>query len=216
MNNPSAKINFITKSATIEAESFITSAKLSLFKKPTITELDILTVFIKENNCIISSISVSKEYAGWLDFDITTAFQKWAKMSNNSLKTLSLLCDNCKNDHLEISGEKQHAPYLLINVVKKKPSPRQRRKTWTCNEDASCCSRPVFVSFEDLSWKWVLSPQGFWTNKCMGNCKNAKPGKNSCCVPITLGSITMFYHDADYILYGKKIENIITKDCGCR
>ncbi|XP_065651510.1 growth/differentiation factor 8 [Hydra vulgaris] len=211
---PSPQITVIEEHSPIEPDSIITLAKMSVFITPTIGDSDFFSILIKENNNLVSSVSISKEYVGWIDMDITVAFQKWIKYPKNVLKSLSLFCSNCNNQHINISSEKQHTPYFLAHVIKRK-LPRQRRKLWTCNEDASCCSRPFYVSFQDLKWNWVLSPKGFWTNKCMGKCKDGNLNNSGCCAPKTFGSITMFYHNGDYILYGKKIENIVTKDCGC-
>ncbi|XP_065647190.1 inhibin beta B chain-like isoform X2 [Hydra vulgaris] len=215
LNSPT-EIIITTSFNTIEAQSTISTAKLFFYKKPTISESDVLIVYVKLNGSVVSTISVSNKYTGWLDADVSAALQTWVKYSNGKTNSFSLICDNCNGNYFEVSSENLHIPYLVINILKVKQLPRQQRKRWSCNQDANCCSRPVYVSFEDLSWNWVLSPKGFWTNKCMGNCKDNKQGINNCCIPIEHESITMFYYDNDYIFYAKKVNNIVTKECGCR
>ncbi|XP_065653646.1 inhibin beta B chain-like [Hydra vulgaris] len=211
----SGEINIHSKYNTIEADSVITSAIFSIYIKSFTIETDFIIIILKENNNIISSRPILKNSFGWIDFDVTLAFQKWTRSSNSSLRSLFLSCNTCGN-RLQISTEKQHTPYLHVSFFTKKGLPRERRKTWTCNESVSCCSRPVYISFEDINWRWVLSPKGFWTNKCMGKCDKENPDKSTCCAPLTLGSITMYYHNGDYLVYGKKLENIVIKDCGCQ
>ena len=214
-DSQSTRFIFQIKPDAYDANNVISEARLSLFVKQCSTESNITITFIKDGSNIISTMLVPADYNGWIDFDISKAFQKWTarKSFGRIFRNISFIQNSCHQNR-ELAIEQLYFPYVTIGIMKRKTPPRQRRKSWTCNIDSSCCSRPIFLTFEELSWNWVLSPKGFWTNKCMGNCKKTTP-HNNCCVPKELSSITLFYHDADYNLYRKKVENIIVKDCGC-
>lgn len=39
------------------------------------------------------------------------------------------------------------------------------------NLEENCCVRPLYIDFrQDLGWKWVHEPKGYFANFCSGPC----------------------------------------------
>ncbi|XP_029819993.1 transforming growth factor beta-3 proprotein [Manacus vitellinus] len=138
-----------------------------------------------------------------------------------------------------------HNPHLILMML---PSHRlespvlggQRKKraldTNYCfrNLEENCCVRPLYIDFrQDLGWKWVHEPKGYFANFCSGPCPylrsadttrstvlglyntlNPEASASPCCVPQDLEPLTILY----YVGRNPKVEqlsNMVVKSCKC-
>ncbi|XP_069063830.1 bone morphogenetic protein 2-like [Pleurodeles waltl] len=104
--------------------------------------------------------------------------------------------------------------------------------------NAKCKRRPLFVDFKDVGWnQWIVAPKGYHAFFCHGEChfpladhlnssshamvQMLMNNVNSsvprpCCVPTTLGSITLLYLDQDEKLVLKNYQDMVVEGCGCQ
>lgn len=165
------------------------------------------------------------------------------------------------NEVLEVKFKGMEADYDELNRVKYKkeqlyphlilmmlPSHRldaqsssRRRKraldTNYCfnNYEENCCVRPLYINFrQDLGWRWIHQPEGYYANFCSGPCPYLRSADNThssllslyntlnpeasaspCCVPQDLEPLTILY----YVGRSPKVEqlsNMVVKSCKCR
>ncbi|KAJ7410223.1 Transforming growth factor beta-3 [Willisornis vidua] len=102
------------------------------------------------------------------------------------------------------------------------------------NLEENCCVRPLYIDFrQDLGWKWVHEPKGYFANFCSGPCPylrsadtthstvlglyntlNPEASASPCCVPQDLEPLTILY----YVGRTPKVEqlsNMVVKSCKC-
>lgn len=102
------------------------------------------------------------------------------------------------------------------------------------NLEENCCVRPLYIDFrQDLGWKWVHEPKGYYANFCSGPCPylrsadtthssvlglyntlNPEASASPCCVPQDLEPLTILY----YVGRTAKVEqlsNMVVKSCKC-
>ncbi|XP_073339051.1 transforming growth factor beta-3 proprotein [Pagrus major] len=164
------------------------------------------------------------------------------------------------NEVLEVKFKGMEADYDELNRVKYKkeqlyphlilmmlPSHRldaqsssRRRKraldTNYCfnNYEENCCVRPLYINFrQDLGWRWIHQPEGYYANFCSGPCPylrsadtthssllslyntlNPEASASPCCVPQDLEPLTILY----YVGRSPKVEqlsNMVVKSCKC-
>ncbi|XP_051252101.1 transforming growth factor beta-3 proprotein [Dicentrarchus labrax] len=162
------------------------------------------------------------------------------------------------NEVLEVKFKGMEADYDDLNRVKKQkeqphlilmmlPSHRldaqsssRRRKraldTNYCfnNYEENCCVRPLYINFrQDLGWRWIHQPEGYYANFCSGPCPylrsadtthssllslyntlNPEASASPCCVPQDLEPLTILY----YVGRSPKVEqlsNMVVKSCKC-
>ncbi|XP_069714610.1 transforming growth factor beta-3 proprotein [Phaenicophaeus curvirostris] len=138
-----------------------------------------------------------------------------------------------------------HNPHLILMMLPphRLESPTlggQRKKraldTNYCfrNLEENCCVRPLYIDFrQDLGWKWVHEPKGYFANFCSGPCPylrsadtthstvlglyntlNPEASASPCCVPQDLEPLTILY----YVGRTPKVEqlsNMVVKSCKC-
>ncbi|XP_008305524.1 transforming growth factor beta-3 proprotein [Cynoglossus semilaevis] len=102
------------------------------------------------------------------------------------------------------------------------------------NYEENCCVRPLYINFrQDLGWKWIHQPEGYYANFCSGPCPylrsadtthssllslyntlNPEASASPCCVPQDLEPLTILY----YVGRSPKVEqlsNMVVKSCKC-
>ncbi|XP_058792093.1 bone morphogenetic protein 4-like [Phymastichus coffea] len=117
-------------------------------------------------------------------------------------------------------------------------SPSQCRKV----ETEPCSKRELYVNFKEIGLTEIIAPEGYAAYQCSGHCKSPlsqeqKPTNHAtiqgivqkmnlsqnegvqmpCCVPVSLSSISILYHDNDkdgVVL--KSYEDMSVVSCGCR
>uniref|UniRef100_H3DJ55 Transforming growth factor beta n=1 Tax=Tetraodon nigroviridis TaxID=99883 RepID=H3DJ55_TETNG len=145
------------------------------------------------------------------------------------------------------NGRKQKEqlyPHLILMMLPSHrldaQSPSRRRKraldTNYCfnNYEENCCVRPLYINFrQDLGWRWIHQPEGYYANFCSGPCPylrsadtahssllslyntlNPEASASPCCVPQDLEPLTILY----YVGRSPKVEqlsNMVVKSCKC-
>ncbi|XP_048841421.1 transforming growth factor beta-3 proprotein-like [Brienomyrus brachyistius] len=102
------------------------------------------------------------------------------------------------------------------------------------NYEENCCVRSLYIDFrQDLDWKWIHEPKGYYANFCSGPCPylrsadsthstllslystlNPEASASPCCVPHELEPLTILY----YLGRTPKVEqlsNMIVRSCKC-
>ncbi|KAM8915704.1 transforming growth factor beta-3 proprotein [Spinachia spinachia] len=102
------------------------------------------------------------------------------------------------------------------------------------NYEENCCVRELFINFrQDLGWRWIHQPEGYYANFCSGPCPylrsadtthssllslyntlNPEASASPCCVPQDLEPLTILY----YVGRSPKVEqlsNMVVKSCKC-
>ncbi|XP_076017694.1 transforming growth factor beta-3 proprotein [Genypterus blacodes] len=102
------------------------------------------------------------------------------------------------------------------------------------NYEENCCVRPLYINFrQDLGWRWIHRPEGYYANFCSGPCPylrsadtthssllslytalNPEASASPCCVPQDLEPLTILY----YVGRTPKVEqlsNMVVKSCKC-
>ncbi|KAF7670237.1 hypothetical protein LDENG_00043370 [Lucifuga dentata] len=102
------------------------------------------------------------------------------------------------------------------------------------NYEENCCVRPLYINFrQDLGWRWIHQPEGYYANFCSGPCPylrsadtthssllslyntlNPEASASPCCVPQDLEPLTILY----YVGRTPKVEqlsNMVVKSCKC-
>ena len=120
----------------------------------------------------------------------------------------------------------EHHPHLIImvRVPQSQPESPHRRRKRSLDADycfrrkpdeANCCLRELFIDFRnDLGWKWIHAPTGYYANFCAGACPylwsmdsqhatilslyksmNPRASSSPCCTPKELDPLTIMYYD---------------------
>lgn len=130
-------------------------------------------------------------------------------------------------------------PFLAI-VTEPIPFHRVRRRALECDSRSThCCKKSLYVSFKILQWDdWIIAPQGYYANYCMGDCsrrgrtpdtfvsfhthvieqyRNRNPYATiqQCCAPTKLTSMSLIYFDQDETIIKTDLPNMIVDECGC-
>ncbi|KAG9344825.1 hypothetical protein AGOR_G00087980 [Albula goreensis] len=138
----------------------------------------------------------------------------------------------------------QLLPHLILMMLPphrlEDPSSSRRRKraldTNYCftNYEENCCVRPLYIDFrQDLGWKWIHEPKGYYANFCSGPCPylrsadtthstllslynalNPEASASPCCVPQDLEPLTILYYSGRTPKV-EQLSNMIVKSCKC-
>ncbi|XP_008281049.1 transforming growth factor beta-3 proprotein [Stegastes partitus] len=140
--------------------------------------------------------------------------------------------------------KEQPYPHLILMMLPPhrldaQSSSRRRKRaldTNYCfnNYEENCCVRPLYINFrQDLGWRWIHQPEGYYANFCSGPCPylrsadtthssllslyntlNPEASASPCCVPQDLEPLTILY----YVGRSPKVEqlsNMVVKSCKC-
>ncbi|KAF3701282.1 Transforming growth factor beta-3 [Channa argus] len=140
--------------------------------------------------------------------------------------------------------KEQLYPHLILMMIPPhrldaQSSSRRRKRaldTNYCfnNYEENCCVRPLYINFrQDLGWRWIHQPEGYYANFCSGPCPylrsadtthssllslyntlNPEASASPCCVPQDLEPLTILY----YVGRSPKVEqlsNMVVKSCKC-
>ncbi|XP_013868067.1 transforming growth factor beta-3 proprotein [Austrofundulus limnaeus] len=144
----------------------------------------------------------------------------------------------------EKKQKEQPYPHLILMMLPphrldSHSSSRRRKRaldTNYCfnNYEENCCVRPLYINFrQDLGWRWIHQPEGYYANFCSGPCPylrsadtthssllslyntlNPEASASPCCVPQDLEPLTILY----YVGRSPKVEqlsNMVVKSCKC-
>ncbi|XP_078133232.1 transforming growth factor beta-3 proprotein [Sander vitreus] len=149
------------------------------------------------------------------------------------------------DDQSRVKKQKEQLyPHLILMMLPPhrldaQSSSRRRKRaldTNYCfnNYEENCCVRPLYINFrQDLGWRWIHQPEGYYANFCSGPCPylrsadtthssllslyntlNPEASASPCCVPQDLEPLTILY----YVGRSPKVEqlsNMVVKSCKC-
>ncbi|XP_018601624.1 transforming growth factor beta-3 proprotein [Scleropages formosus] len=158
--------------------------------------------------------------------------------------SLRLDLDRLKYQKEQMEQKERLYPHLILMMLPPhrldtQTSSRRRKRaldTNYCfsNYEENCCVRPLYIDFrQDLGWRWIHEPKGYYANFCSGPCPylrsadtthssllslyntlNPEASASPCCVPQDLEPLTILY----YVGRTPKVEqlsNMIVKSCKC-
>ncbi|KAK2826140.1 hypothetical protein Q5P01_020354 [Channa striata] len=165
----------------------------------------------------------------------------------NANEVLEVKFKGIETDYDESSRAKkpkEQLPHLILMMIPPhrldaQSSSRRRKRaldTNYCfnNYEENCCVRPLYINFrQDLGWRWIHQPEGYYANFCSGPCPylrsadtthssllslyntlNPEASASPCCVPQDLEPLTILY----YVGRSPKVEqlsNMVVKSCKC-
>ncbi|XP_034713817.1 transforming growth factor beta-3 proprotein [Etheostoma cragini] len=167
---------------------------------------------------------------------------------DNANEVLEVKFKGMEADYDDLSRVKkpkeQLYPHLILMMLPPhrldaQSSSRRRKRaldTNYCfnNYEENCCVRPLYINFrQDLGWRWIHQPEGYYANFCSGPCPylrsadtthssllslyntlNPEASASPCCVPQDLEPLTILY----YVGRSPKVEqlsNMVVKSCKC-
>ncbi|KAM4541279.1 transforming growth factor beta-3 proprotein [Fundulus diaphanus] len=170
------------------------------------------------------------------------------KVIENTNEVLEVKFKGMEGDFEDLSRAKKQKedlyPHLILMMIPPHrldvhSSSRRRKRaldTNYCfnNYEENCCVRPLYINFrQDLGWRWIHKPEGYYANFCSGPCPylrsadtthstmlslyntlNPEASASPCCVPQDLAPLTILY----YVGRSPKIEelsNMVVKSCKC-
>ncbi|XP_069771950.1 transforming growth factor beta-3 proprotein isoform X2 [Narcine bancroftii] len=200
---------------------------------------------IAKQRYIAGKVVLTKGFSEWVSFDVTDSVKEW--LINRGIDDYEYTergdlgrLQKCKEQRLQRQGPTD--PHLILMVVPPhRLSGQQQRKkraldTTYCfrHFEDNCCVRPLYIDFrQDLGWKWIHEPKGYYANFCAGPCPylrstdtqhstvlglyntlNPEASASPCCAPQDLEPLTILY----YVGRTPKVEqlsNMIVKSCKC-
>uniref|UniRef100_A0A8C4QE54 TGF-beta family profile domain-containing protein n=1 Tax=Eptatretus burgeri TaxID=7764 RepID=A0A8C4QE54_EPTBU len=146
-----------------------------------------------------------------------------------------------------LAAAKQSRPYiphLLLSTLPKEQQTnggggrvRRALDEGYCfsGEEKNCCLRKLYINFrQDLGWKWISKPEGYYANYCAGPCPylwssdtqyttvlglfstvNPDASATPCCVPEQMESLSIIYYKNKKPLV-TCLSNMVVKSCKCR
>ncbi|KAJ8356366.1 hypothetical protein SKAU_G00191600 [Synaphobranchus kaupii] len=138
----------------------------------------------------------------------------------------------------------QLLPHLILMMLPPhrldaQSSSRRRKRALDTNYcfthyEENCCVRPLYINFrQDLGWKWIHEPKGYYANFCSGPCPylrsadtthsqllslynalNPEASASPCCVPQDLEPLTILYYSGRTPKV-EQLSNMIVKSCKC-
>ncbi|XP_040916091.1 transforming growth factor beta-3 proprotein [Toxotes jaculatrix] len=164
----------------------------------------------------------------------------------NANEVLEVMFEGMEADYDERTRAKKQKeqPHLILMMLPPhrldaQSSSRRRKRaldTNYCfnNYEENCCVRPLYINFrQDLGWRWIHQPEGYYANFCSGPCPylrsadtthssllslyntlNPEASASPCCVPQDLEPLTILY----YVGRSPKVEqlsNMVVKSCKC-
>lgn len=207
---------------------------------------------------LITSIRISIKHVGWKKFDLQETVQKWFGGPLGQRLSLLIDCAGCGSlvqpmffaeDHSKDPHTRRHSetaaaargyrPFLAI-VTEPVPLHRVRRRALDCDSRTTqCCKKSLYISFKMLQWDdWIIAPQGYFANYCMGDCsrrgrtpdtfskfhthvieeyknRNLSATIQQCCAPSKLAAMSLIYFDQDLNIIKTDLPNMIVDECGC-
>ncbi|XP_008398493.1 PREDICTED: transforming growth factor beta-3 [Poecilia mexicana] len=178
-------------------------------------------------------------------------FRKNGEIVDNINELLEVKFEGMEGDYndqkkQEEQKEQKEQPYPHLILMMIPPhrldvhsSSRRRKRaldTNYCfnNYEENCCVRSLYINFrQDLGWRWIHQPEGYFANYCSGPCPylrsadtthssllslyntlNPEASASPCCVPQDLEPLTILY----YVGRSPKVEqlsNMVVKSCKC-
>ena len=195
---------------------------------------------------LIDTRVVSSEGSAKVVLDVEPAVRRWlADPSTNHGVVIEIAAQNASvaANHVRLRRSAaddetwpSQQPILLAFIEdppRKKRSPRRKHGRRLCRRHS------MYVDFAAVGWDdWIVAPSGYEAYFCQGDCmypiadhlnatnhaiiqtlqNSAEPRAvpRPCCVPTTLGPISMLYTDSDDKTVLKVYHDMVVLGCGCR
>ncbi|KAL0978900.1 hypothetical protein UPYG_G00177360 [Umbra pygmaea] len=203
------------------------------------------------NRTLLLEKILDVQKSNWHTFPITNALQAFLDKGQQQLR-LGVTCieTGVAKGHkvaqnlceLGKAMDMTHQPFMVAQVrLREDPKHILRKRSLRCGDDVTvCCKKDFYVKFKDIQWQdWIVAPEGYHMNYCMGQCPQAIAGSPgiassfhatvfsqvkangintavpSCCVPIQRRPLSMMYFDSQHILVKTDVPDMIVESCGC-
>ncbi|MEE6471699.1 hypothetical protein FKM82_009344 [Ascaphus truei] len=189
---------------------------------------------------LISEKRLEPKWSGWQTFALTPMLQRFFDGGNKRLK-LELECEGCQDMPVLVNPSDSHQPFLVAQAKVRERSHHAKKRSLNCDQNSNlCCRKDYYVDFKDIGWNdWIIKPEGYQINYCMGNCpmhmagapgmaasfhttvfnlikaNNIQTVGNSCCVPTKRRPLSMLYFDRNNNILKTDIPDMIVEACGC-
>ncbi|XP_055467941.1 inhibin beta C chain [Psammomys obesus] len=156
--------------------------------------------------------------------------------------TLELVPENQVAQGSVVLDGVSHRPFVAARV-RVEGKRRVRRRGMDCQGGSRmCCRQEFFVDFREIGWHdWIIQPEGYAMNFCMGQCPlhvagmpgisasfhtavlnllkantaAGTSGRGSCCVPTARRPLSLLYYDKDSNIVKTDIPDMVVEACGC-
>ncbi|KAM4702241.1 inhibin beta B chain-like [Discoglossus pictus] len=190
---------------------------------------------------LISEKNMEPRGSGWQTFTLTPMLQTFFDSEYKNLK-LELECIECQEIPFLVNPSDSHQPFLVAQAKVKEISHHATKRSLNCDNNSKlCCKKDYYVDFKEIGWDdWIIKPEGYQINYCMGLCplhiagapgmassshtkilnlikaNNIQIAANSCCVPTKRRPLSMLYYDGgSSIILKKDIPDMAVEACGC-
>ncbi|XP_071112048.1 inhibin beta B chain-like [Haliotis cracherodii] len=107
-------------------------------------------------------------------------------------------------------------PFLILHTLVEANSRRKRSINFQCSR---CCKRKLYINFTEIGWgDWIISPPGFTTGECVGECTNQNvygPENTMLCVSTHRRTLRLIYRETVGVFLSSVLPNFIVSQCGC-
>ncbi|XP_010899259.1 inhibin beta B chain [Esox lucius] len=203
------------------------------------------------NRTLLLEKILDVQKSNWHTFPITNTLQAFMDGSQQRLQ-LGVTCKETRatgengvtRDLCELGKamDLTHQPFLVARVRRREdPEHILRKRSLRCGDDVTvCCKKDFYVKFKDIQWQdWIIAPEGYHMNYCMGQCPQALAGSpgiassfhatvfsqlkanginmavSSCCVPIQRRPLSMVYFNSQHSIVKTDVPDMIVESCGC-
>ncbi|XP_064825280.1 inhibin beta B chain-like [Oncorhynchus masou masou] len=203
------------------------------------------------NRTLLLEKILDVQKSNWYTFPITHTLQAFMDGGQRLLQ-LEVTCaesrvagENGVSQNLCELGktvDMAHQPFMVAQVrLREDPKHILQKRSLQCGDDVTvCCKKDFYVKFKDIQWQdWIIAPEGYHMNYCMGQCPQALAGSpgiassfhatvfsqlkangintavSSCCVPIQRRPLSMVYFNSQHSIVKTDVPDMIVESCGC-
>ncbi|XP_075055483.1 inhibin beta B chain-like [Mixophyes fleayi] len=189
---------------------------------------------------LISEKYLEPRWIGWQTFPLKQMLQTFFDDRTKSLK-LELDCEGCQDMPVMVNINDSHQPFLVAQAKVQERSHHAAKRSLNCDQNSNlCCRKDYYVEFKEIGWNdWIIKPEGYQINYCMGLCpmhvagapgmaasvhttvlnlvkaNNIQTAVNSCCVPTKRRPLSMLYFDRNNNIVKTDIPDMVVEACGC-
>ncbi|KAJ7998861.1 hypothetical protein DPEC_G00209360 [Dallia pectoralis] len=203
------------------------------------------------NRTLLLEKILDVQKSNWHTFPITNALQAFMDGGQQRLQ-LGVTCKDTRSAgengisrnlcELGKAMDRTHQPFMVAQMrLREDPVHNLRKRSLLCGEDVTvCCKKDFYIKFKDIQWQdWIIAPEGYHMNYCMGQCPQALAGSpgiassfhatvfsqlkangintavSSCCVPIQRRPLSMVYFNSQHSIVKTDVPDMIVESCGC-
>ncbi|KAH9496873.1 hypothetical protein Btru_010052 [Bulinus truncatus] len=233
------------------SSSYVRAAKLWLYirkaqlNKPYVL-LTVNRVFRENGNNVFTKQIYSTKIdhtkaSGWKRIELRDIVEDWVKHPMGDVG-LQLRAEDDKGNNLIVlppssDVDKGYEPWIDIRIQDSRSNSRHKRsESLVCSENATetrCCRYPLYVSFAEFGWSWIIAPTHVQADYCSGECRMTMQDNTpyswvnqqvprsgggsggSCCSPTKMLALPLLYFDEQGNILYQILQNMKVKQCGC-